>query len=197
VFFKGGTALRIAYNSPRFSEDLDFSATLDDIAPLEKAILNTLESIEKEGIKAEIKESKKTTGGYLSIIGFSVGEEYVSIQLEVSLRQGGKSGDVLTIDSDFMPPFPITVLKSEQLVGEKIQALLSRQKPRDFYDLYFIIRSSLLKQEERKNLKKVWDALRKTEINFEFELKQFLPKNQWIIVRDFKTNLARELERFF
>ena len=25
VMFKGGTALRIVYNSPRFSEDLDFS----------------------------------------------------------------------------------------------------------------------------------------------------------------------------
>lgn len=47
VFFKGGTALRIVNNSSRFSEDIDFSTTLYEIEPLEKAILNTLEDIEK------------------------------------------------------------------------------------------------------------------------------------------------------
>ena len=36
VYFKGGTALRVMFNSPRFSEDLDFSTTLSakDIAQL-------------------------------------------------------------------------------------------------------------------------------------------------------------------
>ena len=29
LIFKGGTALRLAYGSPRFSEDLDFSLTSD------------------------------------------------------------------------------------------------------------------------------------------------------------------------
>lgn len=31
IYFKGGTALRTLYNSPRFSEDLDFSASITDI----------------------------------------------------------------------------------------------------------------------------------------------------------------------
>ena len=30
LLFKGGTALRIIYGSPRFSEDLDFSISLED-----------------------------------------------------------------------------------------------------------------------------------------------------------------------
>ncbi len=196
VFFKGGTALRIAYASPRFSEDLDFSATLYDIEPLEKAVLNTLEAIEKEGIQTEISEAKKTTGGYLAIIRSSFGEETISIQLEVSLRQGDKKGEVVVIASDFIPPYPITILKREQLVGEKIQALLTRKKPRDFYDLYFIIRANLLTQEEKHILKQVLEVLKKTKINFELELKQFLPRNQWAIIKDFKANLEREIERF-
>ncbi len=196
VFFKGGTALRIAYASPRFSEDLDFSATLYDIEPLEKAVLNTLEAIEKEGIQTEISEAKKTTGGYLAIIRSSFGEETISIQLEVSLRQGDKKGEVVMISSDFIPPYPITILKREQLVGEKIQALLTRTKPRDFYDLYFIIRANLLTQEEKHILKQVLEVLKKTKINFELELKQFLPRNQWAIIKDFKANLEREIERF-
>lgn len=196
VFFKGGTALRIVYNSPRFSEDLDFSATLYNIEPLEKAVLNTLEDIEKEGVKTEIGESKKTTGGYLAIMMFNLGDEKVSIQLEVSLRQGDKTGEVVTIVNDFVPVYPITVLKREQLIGEKIHALLTRQKPRDFYDLYFIIRANLLTQEEKYILKQTLEVLRSTKIKFEIELKQFLPKNQWAIIKDFKANLERELERY-
>jgi predicted nucleotidyltransferase component of viral defense system len=31
LVFKGGTALRLAYGSPRFSEDLDFSLTKDTL----------------------------------------------------------------------------------------------------------------------------------------------------------------------
>jgi predicted nucleotidyltransferase component of viral defense system len=196
VFFKGGTALRIAFTSPRFSEDLDFSATLFEIEPLEKAVLNTLSDVEKEGIPTEIRESKKTSGGYLAIISFTLGEETVAIQLEVSLRQGDKSGEVVTIASDFIPTYTITVLKREQLIGEKIQALLTRQKPRDFYDLYFIIRANLLTQEEKTILKQAREVLKETKINFDLELKQFLPKNQWAIIKDFKANLERELERF-
>ncbi len=196
VFFKGGTALRIAFNSPRFSEDLDFSATLYTIAPLEKAIENTLGAIEREGIKTDISESKSTTGGYLAIISFALKDKKVSIRLEVSLRQGDKNGEMLSIASDFIPAYTIIILQREQLVGEKIQALLTRKKPRDFYDLYFLIRANLLAQKEKKVLKQTLRVLQDSKINFDLELKQFLPKSQWLIIKDFKTILEREIERF-
>jgi len=38
--------------------------------------------------------------------------------------------------------------------------------------------------------------VKKTRINFEHELKIFLPRSQWAIVRDFKQTLEREIERF-
>ena len=60
-FFKGGTALRIAYQSPRFSEDLDFDSRLS-FNELERAIQSTLELMDKDGIMSEILESKKTSG---------------------------------------------------------------------------------------------------------------------------------------
>jgi hypothetical protein len=40
--------------------------------------------------------------------------------------------------SDFVPAYTLVALALEQLVGQKIAALLSRKKARDFYDLYFI-----------------------------------------------------------
>src|SRR3989338_4633161 len=60
ILFKGGTALRLIYNSPRFSEDLDFSCPFATLAQIEKPIEETLISIEREGIKVNLGESKVT-----------------------------------------------------------------------------------------------------------------------------------------
>ena len=195
VFFKGGTALRIIYQSPRFSEDLDFSTNLRDIKVLEQAILLTLQETEREGIVVSLKEAKETSGGYLAIISFETDEEPVVIQLEISLRQGDKKGEVVTIANDFIPPYTIVSLGREQLVEEKIRALLTRQKPRDFYDLYYILRSGLLSLDQKKLLAQVREVLRLTKINFEGELKQFLPKSHWSVIRNFGQALEREIER--
>lgn len=51
-------------------------------------------------------------------------------------------------------------LSRERLIDEKIQALLDRHKPRDFYDLYFILRSSLIAAEKKAILPKTLEALR-------------------------------------
>lgn len=196
LFFKGGTALKMIYQSPRFSEDLDFSSSLKKIKPIEEIILQTLEAIEKEGIKAHFSEAKQTSGGYLASITFLVFEQTISILLQISLREGEKKGEVITITNDFLPPYLVMDLQKEQLIEEKIQALLTRKKPRDFYDLYFILRSNLLPPEKRKILPQALKIIQETDINFETELKQFLPKSHWTIIRDFKQTLKREIERY-
>ncbi len=65
VMFKGGTALRIVYGSPRFSEDLDFSGFGVGVKDIEDWVTNASEGIERAGISISIEESKKTSGGYL------------------------------------------------------------------------------------------------------------------------------------
>ncbi|MBI3985060.1 MAG: nucleotidyl transferase AbiEii/AbiGii toxin family protein, partial [Candidatus Levybacteria bacterium] len=76
------------------------------------------------------------------------------------------------------------------------QALLSRQKPRDFYDLYFILRSNLLLPEKKAILPKALKVLQDSDLNFEKELKQFLPKTHWPIIRNFNQTLEQEINRF-
>lgn len=196
IYFKGGTALRVIYQSPRFSEDLDFSTSLRDTRIIEQVILQTLEAIEKEGIDTNLQEAKKTSGGYLAIINFQALDKSSSVQLEISLRKEIKRGDVVTIVSDFIPSYIVIRLPQEQLVSEKIQALLTRKKPRDFYDLYFILRSNLLPVQKRNILPKTLKTLQQTTINFENELKQFLPKSHWPIIKDFKKTLLQEIERY-
>lgn len=196
IYFKGGTALRILYNSPRFSEDLDFSSATRDIPAIEEAILGTLAAISRENIKVDLAEATLTTGGYLAIVAFQAEHESIAIQLEISLREGKKQGEAQMVASDLIPAFIVIALEREQLVGEKIQALLTRKKARDFYDLYFVLRANLLPPGQRDVLARTLEVLKETRINFEKELKEFLPRSHWVIMRDLPRFLEREIERF-
>lgn len=195
IYFKGGTALRIIFQSPRFSEDLDFSSASTTINKFEDILIQTTREIEHEGIEVDIKESKKTSGGYFAIVHFIVNNQEIAIQLEISQRKGLYKGEVKTIVSDFIPPYTLVTLSQHQLIGEKLQALLTRQKARDFYDLYYILRANLISTKEKDILKKVLIILDKTNIQFGKELKTFLPKSHWAIIRNFKNSLEQEIRR--
>lgn len=196
IYFKGGTALRIIYQSPRFSEDLDFSATVSTIVPIENAVIATLTQLNKEGLAAEIEESKPTTGGYIGIIRLSGYGLTIPIHLEVSLRQGKKAGETVTVVNDYIPSYTVVRLIEKELIGEKITALLTRQKPRDFYDFYFLLRSRLIQEKSRETFEAVLKALQESSIRFDAELKAFLPKSHHIIIRDFKKTLEQEIRRY-
>lgn len=195
VFFKGGTALRVIYQSPRFSEDLDFSTNLQDVNVVEGIILGTLMEIERIGISVELKEAKTTSGGYLAILNFKNKEQNVRIQIEISMRQTESKGEVVVVANDFVLPYTLVGLKKDQLIGEKIEALLSRQKPRDFYDIYYILRRGLMPLDMKNKLGQVKTVLVSSKINFEKELKQFLPRSHWMVMGDFENMLQRELDR--
>lgn len=191
VYFKGGTALHLLYKSPRFSEDLDFSASISS-KQIEESLLHALTQIERGNIKVKLQESKITSGGYLTILVF----QEILLSLQISLREKSADGQVATIVNDFVPSYTVVSLTNEQLVDEKIQALFARQKPRDFYDLYFMLRANLISPEKRGVLAGVLELLKKVEINFEHELKQFLPKAHWAIIKNFKVVLEQELKIF-
>lgn len=196
-FFKGGTALHFAYQSPRFSEDLDFSAHAFDCWVFENLLGESLVEMEKVGLNPQLIESKPTTGGCLAIFSGLIGKLSVRIQVEISLRTPEQTkGQVVLVRSEYLPPFNVLLLDEEALVKGKIAALLTRKKPRDFYDLYFLLRSSLkiaLSPEEKERIIKELG-----EINPRYlfdELKEFLPKSHHLIIKNLPEGLKRELER--
>lgn len=196
IYFKGGTALRMLYNSPRFSEDLDFSSDVSDIHAIEDAVLETLTAISRQNTNPDLAESKTTSGGYLAIVTFRTDHDQVAIQVEISLRAGERSGEAMTIVSDLAPAYVVMAMAREQLVDEKIHALLTRRKARDFYDLYFILRANLLPPERRHLLAQTLATLRESRIEYGKELKEFLPRSQWAIIRGFPATLEMEIQRF-
>lgn len=197
VYFKGGTALRFIYRSPCFSEDLDFSSSLKETPMLGHIIISTFAQIEHEGIQTEIEEAKQTTGGYLAIVRFKTNSTIIPIQLEISLRGEDLRGEHVTIASDLFPLYALIQLEKSQLIDGKLNALLSRRKPRDFYDLYFMLRAGLLSGEQKNLLSQALEALHQSpNLNFEQELKIFLPKSHWPIIRELPQALEGEIQRF-
>jgi predicted nucleotidyltransferase component of viral defense system len=198
ILFKGGTALRIVFQSPRFSEDLDFSTNkFFSLKDIEHIIVKAIGNIELLGIKTDIIESKSTSGGYLGIINFKFLEFNINIQLEISFRKKTEAeGEVVMINNDFIPSYHLIILSQDQLIKEKIQATLTRQKPRDFFDIYFLLRSNIMSNSNKAFLTAVKKITKDTKINFNTELKTFLPVHQHLIIKDFKNNLLREIDRF-
>jgi len=198
IFFKGGSALRIIYHSPRFSEDLDFSSKNFLLRKkIESIFLEVLSQIEKENIKIELKETKFTSGGYLGILGYNFSGFKGEIFFEVSLRRKELKGEVQTIVGEYLPAYLIFSLSPYQLVKEKISALLERSKPRDYYDLYFILRHPELKKFlNKKELEKIKERLKKEKINFKRELEMLLPISHHPILKNFKQRLLQEIEKY-
>ena len=200
LLFKGGTALRIIWRSPRFSEDLDFTGAHIAKTGIEALMEEVLAKMEMGGIKTEITESKRTSGGYLAIFRFETSEYKSRIQIEISLRSGKRgSGVAALVQSDLVAPYTLVHLREELLVAEKIKACLMRGKARDFYDLYFILRSRMAFREafiQDKQLKaKILKIITSGRLNFTRELKAFLPVNQHMIIKKFPDTLVMEIER--
>jgi predicted nucleotidyltransferase component of viral defense system len=203
LLFKGGTALRVVYGSPRFSEDLDFSlfnvSNHEVKSFVEGLFIKTLAEIEKMGTLVTLGERfGATSGGYLGIATFKMFDyQPIGIEINISTRSDTIiKGEVDSIANNFVPTYTVVHLPQTEIVEEKIfGALLERKKPRDFYDLYIIMRKGMLILEQKKKLGLVKGGIitEAKKINFKNELGVFLPVDQQGIIRDFSATLEREL----
>ncbi len=138
--FRGGTALRLAYGSPRFSEDLDFSV----IKSFDRKKLRALlEKIADQNPTLELKEALQKRWTYFGL--FRVKEDFLqqpfSIKFEASTRpikmQEDADYQLLLLDSQVTG---LTVLA--QVAGleriEKEKTTIKPPRVRDIFDLWFI-----------------------------------------------------------
>ena len=141
VFFKGGTAIHLLLKSPRFSEDLDFTSNVG-IEKLENIVKKAVSLSKKEipGISADRFETSKQV--LKSKILYKDDLKYpVSIKLDFSLREIPLTKQHVILETQF--PFPylpvIPCLDWEEILAEKIRAMLTRAKGRDLFDIYFLL----------------------------------------------------------
>ena len=197
--FKGGTALKLVFGSPRFSEDLDFSG-LKNSYRYEEILAEVLLDLSFEKANFDLIESKPTTGGHLAILKTKIFGESFELHQEISFRpEKSLVKEIAVVTPDFFPSYQIYILAKEKMIGEKIKALLTRQKPRDFFDLYFILRKNELRQrmklkaDERESILTFLEKQDKAKISR--ELRMLLPKSFWPIIKDLPRALKTELER--
>lgn len=195
--FKGGTALRIAFGSPRFSQDLDFTG-VNNGGSYEKVLEETIYDLSGEGLNINLLESKSTTGGYLANIEVGLSDEIVEIKNQISFRDNREKADEnIVIVSNFVPSYNIFLLDRAILVNEKAKALIERAKPRDFFDLYYILRHESLRKvlkldlgQREKIIKRIISQDKK---RLETELKNLLPKSFLRVIEDLPGALKKEM----
>ncbi len=207
LLFKGGTALRIIYGSPRFSEDLDFSffgvRPHETKEAVEGLFIKVLASIEQLGVQVELGDKSNSTRkgeGYFGVATFRMFDyQPIGVEINISGRNGRDiRGEVDSVSNDFVTTYTVIHLPQQDLVEEKIfGALRERKKPRDYYDLYFMMRRGMLSPEQKKKLAEVKEEIisETSRINFQTELGAFLPIDQQSIIRDFPKTLSGEMNR--
>lgn len=140
LVFKGGTALRLIYDSPRFSEDLDFSATTEiEFDEFKRLITNITASDNRFSIRD--LASKYYT--YLAQIG--VKEPWrdfaFSLKIEISKRIM-ETGQGYLAALAKSPATNISVMTRvvtfERILSDKLRAIAERKMPRDIFDIWFI-----------------------------------------------------------
>lgn len=199
LLFKGGTALRLIYQSPRFSEDLDFTG-INNITyfQIEELLTETLSNLGAWGFEIDIMEAKKTTGGYLAKIEFSFSGFRLILKIEISFRKRKQKskGVISRIKNEYIPHYDVYQLPPTELTDGKINALLARAKARDWYDLYFFLRGQMLEARHKKLLPDILKKLKGSRTDFKKELKDFLPRSHQMILKDFKNILIKEIKNF-
>ena len=197
LLFKGGTALRIVFHSPRYSEDLDFTGSNITQREIENIFANTLADVEHTGIRVELEEGKSTVGGYLGRAYFFAHGKKVPVEIQVSLRSGRNlKGIASFIENDYIPAYSLIHLPKDEIVKGKIRALIDRRKPRDFFDYFFLLSGSYPLVKEKETLFDVFKLLRESKIDFRRELKELLPASHMMHLRNFKKILERKIEEY-
>lgn len=194
--FKGGTALRMLRQSPRFSEDMDFTGWTKSFHAGRYVELAVKEA-SMSGLSFKTLESNKTSGGWLAVVKIKIYEWLVRVEWNISLRAGViPLSETILISTPLWPPYSVRALPISVMTTEKIEALFRRKEPRDFFDIYYLLRNRLgvaeISAKKAGLIKSVRELNPRTIKN---ELKQFLPRNQWSLISQFPKILEQELER--
>jgi len=150
LVFKGGTALYKFYNLNRFSEDLDFDA-IGKRFDADKMIKKIIRNLELTGMQRALPEKieySNETNIRFAIRGplYDGSKNSMSrVTINISKRERPISPleKLLVTTYSEIPSFELSVLDVEEIAAEKIRCILTREKPRDIYDLWFLSKKGI------------------------------------------------------
>lgn len=175
LIFKDGTALRLVYGSPRFSEDLDFSLTKDRLKGKFGPLVRKIVSPYPELAITDLQEKYYTYLGEVKIA-----QDYLPIPFRIKIeiskrREKGYKSEPSIISS------PVSTVQClgrvatlEQLYKDKLMCLKDRAKAKDIFDMWYI------SQKLKKGYEPVTFSIPKRELVR--DLRKFLPKDFWPVI---------------
>lgn len=203
AIFKGGTCIKYLFGLNRFSEDLDFNL----IIPPEKfkeQVARTLKEIDLIGAETYFIKEEEFEYSYTCEIGFQ-GPLYKGtkqtrnkIRIDAGKRIGTiRDAEWTLITSEYLETkeyFLVQVMNEQEMLVEKMISLMERNKGRDLYDVWFMIKKGVKVNKELFNektrLKIEWDLL-PSEKEYERDLKKLtsrvIPFKQ--VIREIKEAL--------
>ena len=147
LVLKGGTALQKAFGLNRFSLDLDF--TFNNKVDVEDILGKVVDDVSLFGYRSMIFSVKRTEVSRtitIKINGplYTGTEPSVStIRVEVSLREKvilkPVVREIVPVYMD-LRPYLAVIMHPEEILAEKVRALMYRARARDLYDLWFLLR---------------------------------------------------------
>ncbi len=174
IIFYGGTALRLAYQSFRFSEDLDFLLA-KDLKSNKKELKKVLQLVaaENKGVILEEVINKRLTLFGLLHIKNEMLKHPIRIKIEISKRKNGiKSENLLLTSLISNKEIILKTAELESIYKMKQKAIENRNAPRDWFDFWY------LSQKLRKN-KMINKKFPFNKKEFSRELKRWLPQDRW------------------
>ncbi len=150
LVFKGGTALYKLYNLNRFSEDLDFDL-IGKRFDVDKMIKKITRNLELTGMRRTITEKieySNETNIRFAIRGplYDGTKNSMSrVTINISKREQPilPLERLLVANYPEIPSFELSVLGEGEIAAEKIRCILTRDKPRDIYDLWFLSKKNV------------------------------------------------------
>lgn len=200
LYFKGGTALYLFYDLPRFSTDLDFDLNPSCANP-DEVFVRLREVILRFG---ELRDEKKKYYGWIYVVRYEKFQRLLKV--EISTRGGEEienrnqktapQSDEGICDLKNLFGVDVKVLPLDKLCAQKLCALYGRIKARDLFDAYFILMNGLpidtatITTTTGKTLPQFWKALAKkvktdfNKRNVLYELGEMIEPNKRAWVRD-------------
>jgi len=187
VIFYGGTALRLAYNSPRFSEDIDLvlfrKATFGEF---KKFINKTVKKNDKWKLK-DIKNKRQTWFALINISDEKLKHKFsLKVELHKSKKKINLQTELLLIKSPVSVLSPLLLVPTlDELKKLKIDAVVGRKKARDIFDLWYI------SQVKREEFKIDFKISKYGQREFKNELQVFLPKNYYQVIKQLYKQVSK------
>ncbi|MBI2549093.1 nucleotidyl transferase AbiEii/AbiGii toxin family protein [Candidatus Woesearchaeota archaeon] len=210
LIFKGGTALQKVYSLNRFSVDLDFTQAHETNTHqiMEKVSKNITEFGYKNTVQ-EIKTIGKTFKINIQGPLYTTNPSSIyHLRVEISTREDvllkPNLKQIIPLYRD-LTPYTLLVMHEHEILAEKVRAIMTRNKSRDVFDFFFLIKKGATFDVQSTNIKLAYyqetfeeqrfiKKVKEKEAGWDKELKNYLQR-----VPDFRevsTEIIKHVQTF-